>query len=77
MILADSLINGFLTSNLMGQSLVVAQLLGSVVMFATIIGKARELGFIAIATRRFLRDFSSCRDVLEYYLQRSPTTASG
>ena len=77
MILADSLINGFLTSNLMGQSLVVAQLLGSVVMFATIIGKARELGFITIATRRFLRDFSSCRDVLEYYLQRRPTTASG
>ena len=77
MILADSLINGFLSSNLMGQSLVVVQLMGSVVMFATIIGKARELGFIAIATRRFLRDFSTCRDVLEYYLQRRPATASG
>ena len=34
---ADSLIDGFLSSNLMGKALVVAQLLGSVVMFATII----------------------------------------
>ena len=74
---ADSLIDGFLSSNLMGKALVVTQLLGSVVMFATIIGKAKELGFVAVATRRFLRDFSTGRDVLEYYLQRRPTAASG
>ena len=74
---ADSLIDGFLLSNLMGKALVVTQLLGSVVMFATIIGKAKELGFVAVATRRFLRDFSTGRDVLEYYLQRRPTVASG
>ena len=62
---ADSLIDGFLLSNFMGKALVVTQLLGSVVMFATIIGKAKELGFVAVATRRFLRDFSTGRDVLE------------
>jgi len=61
----------------MGQAIVVMQLLGSIVMVATIIGKAKELGFVKSATRRFLRDFSTCRDVLEYYLQRRPTAVSG
>jgi biopolymer transport protein ExbB/TolQ len=74
---ADSLIDGFLSSNLMGKALVVAQLLGSVVMFATIIGKAKELGFVAVATRRFLRDFATGRDVLDYYLQRRPSVSVG
>ena len=77
MILADSLINGFLGSNLMGQGIVVTQLVGSVIMVAAIIGKAKELGFVGMSTRRFLRDFSTCRDVLEYYLQRRPTSVSG
>jgi biopolymer transport protein ExbB/TolQ len=77
MILANSLVNGFLGSNFMGQAIVVMQLLGSIVMVATIIGKAKELGFVKSATRRFLRDFSTCRDVLEYYLQRRPTAVSG
>ena len=77
MLIANSLVNGFLGSNFMGQAIVVLQLLGSIVMVATIIGKAKELGFVKSATRRFLRDFSTCRDVLEYYLQRRPTAASG
>ena len=77
MLLADSLVNGFLGSNLMGQGIVLVQLLGSVVMVATIIGKAKELGFVSMATRRFLRDFASCHDVLEYYLQRRPTATGG
>lgn len=77
MLFADSLVNGFLGSNLMGQSIVVAQLVGSVVMVAAIIGKAKELGFVGMSTRRFLRDFSTCRDVLEYYLQRRPTAVGG
>ena len=77
MIIADSLVNGFLGSNLMGQGIVLVQLLGSVVMVATIIGKAKELGFVSMATRRFLRDFASCHDVLEYYLQRRPTATGG
>jgi hypothetical protein len=42
MILADSLVNGFLGSNLMGQGIVAAQLLGSVIMFAVVIGKWKE-----------------------------------
>ena len=77
MLLADSLVNGFLGSNFMGQMLVVIQLIGSVVMFATIIGKWKELSFVGMATRRFLRDFSTCRDVLEYYIQRRPNARSG
>ena len=77
MILANSLINGFLGSNLMGQILVIVQLIGSVIMVATIIGKWKELSFVGMATRRFLRDFSTGQDVLEYYLQRRPSATSG
>ena len=77
MLLADSLIQGFLGSNFMGQALVVVQLLGSVVMVATILGKWKELSFVALATRRFLRDFSTGGDVLEYYLQRRPSATTG
>ena len=74
---ADSLVNGFLGSNLMGQGIVVVQLLASVIMVAAIIGKWKELSFVSIATRRFLRDFSSGHDVLEYYIQRRPNVRSG
>jgi len=77
LLLADSLVQGFLGSNLMGQALVVVQLLGSVVMVAAILGKWKELGFAGVATRRFLRDFSTGRDVLEYYLQRRPSATTG
>jgi len=77
MILAGSLINGFLGSNAMGQGIVLVQLLGSVFMVATILGKWKELAFVGMATRRFLRDFSTCHDVLEYYLQRRPTATTG
>ena len=78
MLIADSLINGFLGSNLMGQGIVLLQLAGSVFMFATIVGKWKELGFLKRTTRRFLRDFSTGRDVLEYYLQRrTSATSSG
>ena len=77
MILANSLVDGFLGSNLMGQGIVLVQILLSVVMVAAIIGKWKELAFVGIATRRFLRDFSTCHDVLEYYLQRRPTAMNG
>lgn len=76
MILADSLVNGFLGSNLMGQAIVAVQLLGSVVMFAVIIGKAKELNYISTLTRRFLRDFTNCHDILEYYLNHRPAPQS-
>ena len=76
-LLANSLIDGFRESNLIGQGIVAVQLIGSVAMFAVIIGKWRELKFISSATRRFLRDFSTGKDVLEYYFNRRPTATSG
>ncbi len=77
MIFANSLVDGFISSNLMGQGIVEVQLLGSVIMVAAIIGKFRELRFTATATRRFLRDFSEGRDVLDHYLTRRPAGTSG
>ena len=77
MMLANSIVNGFLGSNFMGQTIVVVQIIGSVVMVATVLGKWKELAFVGMATRRFLRDFSAGQDVLEYYLQRRPTVMSG
>ena len=77
MLLANSLINGFLGSNFTGQVLVLIQLAGSILMIAAILGKWKALGTIFMATRRFLRDFSTCHDTLEYYLQRRPTSAFG
>jgi biopolymer transport protein ExbB/TolQ len=77
MILANSLISGFLGSNLIGQGIVVAQLIGSVIMVAVIIGKWKELNTVSVATRRFIRDFSTGHDVLEYYLQRRPSVSVG
>lgn len=76
-IASSSLVNGFLGSNFMGQALVLIQVVGSIVMIAAIIGKWKELKFVGMATRRFLRDFATCRDVLEYYLQRRPSARSG
>ena len=77
MLIADSLVSGFLGSNLMGQGIVITQLVSAIVMVAAIIGKSRELGFLGMTTRRFLRDFSTGSDVLEYYLQRRPTAVTG
>ena len=77
MILANSLINGFLGSNFTGQVLVLIQIAGSILMVATIFGKWTSLGVAFRATRRFLRDFSTSHDTLEYYLQRRPTAAFG
>ena len=77
MLIADSLVSGFLGSNMMGQGIVITQLVSAIVMVAAIVGKSRELGYIGMTTRRFLRDFSTGRDVLEYYLQRRPTAVTG
>ena len=77
MLIADSLINGFLGSNLMGQGIVAVQLLGSVVMLAVILGKWKELNYIRMSTRRFVRDFTSGHEALEYYLERRPSIATG
>lgn len=77
LMLANSLVDGFLGSNAIGKGIVVVQLLCSVGMVAAIIGKWKELSFVGRDTRRFLRDFSSGRDVLEYYLNRRPSATSG
>lgn len=77
MILANSLIEGFLGSNLIGKSIVIIQLAGSVCMVAAIIGKLRALLSIETATRRFLRDFTAGMDVLDYYFTRRPTMTIG
>ena len=77
MIIANSLVNGFLGSNFTGQVLVMIQIAGSILMIATILGKWKALATIFMATRRFLRDFSTSHDTLEYYLQRRPTAAFG
>ena len=77
MIIANSLVNGFMGSNLTGQVLVLIQIAGSILMVATIVGKWKSLATVYMATRRFLRDFSTCRDTLEYYLQRRPTAVFG
>ena len=66
--LANSLVDGFIQSNMIGRGIVCVQLILSVAMVAVIIGKWRELDFVASATRRFLHDFSSGLEVLEYYL---------
>lgn len=77
MLFADSLISGFLNSNMMGQGIVALQLVGSLVMVTAVLGKFKELGFVAHSTRVFLRDFATCRDVLEYYLRHRPTATTG
>jgi biopolymer transport protein TolQ len=77
MLFADSLVQGFIGSNFMGQALVVAQLLGSVVMVAAILGKAKELHFVKMLTRRFKNDFANSSEALEYYVQRRPAPATG
>jgi len=69
---ANALWNGFVNSDLMGQGIVVIQLMGSIVMVAIGIGKWRALSRTTQAVRRVTRDVMSGRDVLEYYLARHP-----
>lgn len=74
---ANSLIDGYLVSNFIGKGIVLLQIVGSIAMVAAIIGKWRELSFVNRTTRRFLHDFASSHDVLEYYLTRRPSTKAG
>ena len=76
-ILANSLVDGFVNSNGIGRGIVIAQICGSVFMFAAIIGKWRELGFIVRKTRLFLHDFTTGSDVLDYYFNRRPSAVFG
>ena len=69
---ANALWNAFVNSDLMGQGIVVIQLVGSIFMVAIGIGKWRTLSRTTQAVRRVTRDVMSGRDVLEYYLARHP-----
>jgi biopolymer transport protein ExbB/TolQ len=73
---ADSLVNGFLQSSMMGKGIVLVQLAASVVMVAVIIGKIKELSSIGRLARRVSRDVMTGRDVMEYYLARHPSSHS-
>ena len=77
LLLANSLLDGFLKSNGIGQGIVIIQIVASILMVAAIIGKWQELSFVMRTTRRFLHDFASSGDVLEYYMKRRPSTTSG
>ena len=69
---ANSLMNGFIKSSLMGQGIVLVQLLASVFMVAIAIGKFKALSSMSQAARRVTRDVMGGRDVLDYYLARHP-----
>lgn len=73
---ADSLVNGFWQSSMMGKGIVVVQILASIVMVAVIIGKVKELASTGRLARRVSRDVMTGRDVLEYYLARHPNFRS-
>lgn len=73
---ADSLVNGFWQSSMMGKGIVLVQIAASVVMVAVIIGKIKELASIGRLTRRVSRDVMTGRDVMEYYLARHPSSHS-
>ena len=70
---ADSLVNGFWQSSMMGKGIVLVQLAGSIVMIAVVIGKLKELSHVGRITRRVSRDVMMGKDVLEYYLARHPS----
>lgn len=76
-LLANSLIDGFFKSNMIGQFIVVTQLVASIVMVTATIGKYMELHRTKSDMRRFLHDFATGRDVLDYYMNRRPSAASG
>ena len=69
---ANSLMNGFIKSSLMGQGIVLVQLLASVFMVAIAIGKFKALASMSQAARRVTRDVMGGRDVLDYFLARHP-----
>ncbi len=69
---ANSLLNGFTKSSMMGQGIVLVQVVASIYMFAVGIGKWKGLARVSSAARRVTRDVMGGRDVLEYYLARHP-----
>lgn len=66
-----SLWKAFDQSNLMGQAIVVLQFIGSIFVWALMIGKNRELRATDADCRDFLRGFTSGTDTLDLYLSQS------
>ena len=71
-----SLLGGFIESSLVGKSIVFIQLGSSIIAAAVIIGKSKELSGIMRNSRKFMREFLTGRDVLDYYLRRKKTAKS-
>jgi biopolymer transport protein TolQ len=69
-----SLVDGFMTSNLMGKAIVLIQIASSIVAAAIIIGKNKELSSIVNNNKRFFREFIAGGDVLALYLSRKKLT---
>lgn len=57
-------------SNLMGQAIVLGQLVISVVVWSVMIGKRQELSTLATVARRFRQVFDASPDVLDIFFQR-------
>ena len=66
----NSIIQGFMLSNWTGRGIVIIQFALSVWMFSVIFNKFVLIGQFERVARRFMGDFVSGRDVLDYYLQR-------
>ncbi len=71
-----SLLGGFIESNLIGKAIVFIQLGSSIIAAAIIIGKSKELSGIARNSRKFMHEFLTGSDVLDYYLRRKKTAIS-
>lgn len=71
-----NLLDGFLNSNLMGQGIVMAQLAGSVVLFAIIFGKLKALAGAKALAENKASEIMEGEDVLTYHLQRNHNTGS-
>ena len=69
---ANSLMNGFAKSSMMGQGIVLIQIAASIYMLMIVISKFRGLSRVNSAVKRITRDVMGGRDVLEYYLARHP-----
>lgn len=72
-----SLWKAFDQSNLMGQAIVVIQFIGSIFVWALMIGKGRELRITDADCRNFLRGFTSGKDTLDLYLGQSRRAENG
>ncbi len=77
MILANSLIEGFLGSNIIGRLIVIVQAVGALAVLAIVLGKLKQMYVLSGAMKRFSRDFSAGEDVLEYYMRRRPAATVG